>query len=692
MIYKLEDLRMLKKSIFVLISLLINHAWTLPQTPPNGGTGINNCAGCTITLGGPFKTTGMFSVELFLNANTALTLPISGTLISDANSYDDPSWITGISAGKIEGDIPQSQIINLTADLNAKANDNAVVHLNGPETINDTKTFTNTIQGSISGNAATVTTNANTIGDVTSIGNVTTIANVNPNPGTAGAANTVPIITTNTKGQTTAVSTASIQIVESQVTNLPTDLASKANTNGSNATGTWPVNISGNSAGAPPTGTAGGDLTGTYPNPTLPTVNGNPGTVGAANTVPVVTTNAKGQTTAVSTATITPAAIGAPQTNGTGATGTWTINTSGNAATSTTSTNLNGGTLGSIPYQSAANTTALLAGNTLASRRFLRQTGTGSVSAAPVWDTVTTADITGAALTETNDTNVTLTLGGSPTIALLNPASLTLGWTGQLAPVRGGIGQDSSGWSQGDLPYISATGTWNHLPKSTTATQYLSNTGTSNNPAWAQINLANGVTGVNLIANGGTNSNTQTTNGIAYYNGTSVKTNSSFTYNETTGALNTTGQINAVGGPGVGASVLTDQYFGFANTVQGTPGVSTGIGASAGNTIGFYTNSALQAQVTNAGVSLTTAGQTYSIKSGTNSCIGTGASMVSGVASVSTTCAVTGRVVVVTKTNTSGIIGNSVPTVVINNGLGFTITSAAVTETSTWSWVIFGSN
>ena len=45
-----------------------------------------------------------------------------------------------------------------------------------------------------------------------------------------------------------------------------------------------------------------------------------------------------------------------------------------------------------------------------------------------------------AALTKTDDTNVTLTLGGSASTALLNAASLTLGWTGQLSVARGGTG------------------------------------------------------------------------------------------------------------------------------------------------------------------------------------------------------------------------------------------------------------
>lgn len=49
-------------------------------------------------------------------------------------------------------------------------------------------------------------------------------------------------------------------------------------------------------------------------------------------------------------------------------------------------------------------------------------------------------DVTGAALSRTNDTNVTLTLGGTPLTALLRATSLTLGWTGMLAVSRGGIG------------------------------------------------------------------------------------------------------------------------------------------------------------------------------------------------------------------------------------------------------------
>jgi hypothetical protein len=58
--------------------------------------------------------------------------------------------------------------------------------------------------------------------------------------------------------------------------------------------------------------------------------------------------------------------------------------------------------------------------------------------------------------------------------------------------------------AQGDLLYASAANTLARLAKSTTATRYLANTGTNNNPAWAQIDLTNGVTGTLPVGNGGT--------------------------------------------------------------------------------------------------------------------------------------------------------------------------------------------
>ena len=202
-------------------------------------------------------------------------------------------------------------------------------------------------------------------------------------------------------------------------------------------------------------------------------------------------------------------------------------------------------------YASAPNVLSKLAGNTTSGIQYLSQTGTGAVSAAPVWSSISGGDITGAALTKVDDVNVTLTLGGSPSTALLRATSLTLGWSGQLGLTRGGTAAsliaDNGGivysgasslailastvtarqmlqsgssaaptWSttvwpassaQGDLLYSSAANTISGLAKDTNATRYLSNTGASNNPAWAQIALTTGVTGILPSANGGTGVN-----------------------------------------------------------------------------------------------------------------------------------------------------------------------------------------
>jgi hypothetical protein len=102
-------------------------------------------------------------------------------------------------------------------------------------------------------------------------------------------------------------------------------------------------------------------------------------------------------------------------------------------------------TLGDVIYGAAAGAPTRLAGNITTTRQFLSQTGTGSASAIPVWAAIAGSDVTGAALTATNDTNVTVTLGGTPATSLLRAASITLGWTGTLAISRGGTGLSALG-------------------------------------------------------------------------------------------------------------------------------------------------------------------------------------------------------------------------------------------------------
>jgi hypothetical protein len=133
--------------------------------------------------------------------------------------------------------------------------------------------------------------------------------------------------------------------------------------------------------------------------------------------------------------------------------------------------------------------------NVSATSRVLGRITTGAGSAEELTGANVKTIVGSGDLTKTDDANVTLALGGTPVGALYSAVSLTLGWTGTLAVPRGGTGLGSV--TQGDLLYGSAVNTLTALAKDTTAAQsrYLSNTGGSNNPAWAQVNLANGVTG-----------------------------------------------------------------------------------------------------------------------------------------------------------------------------------------------------
>ena len=76
--------------------------------------------------------------------------------------------------------------------------------------------------------------------------------------------------------------------------------------------------------------------------------------------------------------------------------------------------------------------------------------------------------------------------------------------------------------AQGDIIIASGANTPIRLAKSTTSTQYLANTGTSNAPAWNEVALATGVSGTLPVGNGGTGATSLTANGILVGNSTSA--------------------------------------------------------------------------------------------------------------------------------------------------------------------------
>jgi len=74
-----------KDNAGVVQTIASKSAATLPLTPANGGTGVANGANNTITF------TGNYTLGITLSANTSLTFPTSGTVLTTS---------TGVTTGK----------------------------------------------------------------------------------------------------------------------------------------------------------------------------------------------------------------------------------------------------------------------------------------------------------------------------------------------------------------------------------------------------------------------------------------------------------------------------------------------------------------------------------------------------------------------------------------------------------------
>jgi hypothetical protein len=199
--------------------------------------------------------------------------------------------------------------------------------------------------------------------------------------------------------------------------------------------------------------------------------------------------------------------------------------------------------------------------NAATSGHVLRGNGTNFISS-----TLAASDIaSGQALTKTDDTNVTLTLGGSPSTALLTAASITLGWSGQLALSRGGTNAST------------AQGAINNLAGATTSGYYLRGNGT--NVVMSPISAADVPT-----------LNQNTTGSAATLSATRTLWGQNFN-----GSANVTGNLTSVGNI-TGSGAITIQPFATNQninlTTSGTGRVQIGLvdisGGSINNTsIGF---------------------------------------------------------------------------------------------------------
>ncbi len=239
--------------------------------------------------------------------------------------------------------------------------------------------------------------------------------------------------------------------------------------------------------------------------------------------------------------------------------------------------------LGDTLYASGVNTLAKLAGNITTTKQYLSQTGTGAVSAAPVWAAISGSDIT------VNDTNVTLTLGGSPTTALLRAASLTLGWTGQLAVPRGGTGNSTFTAFSVICAGTTATGVFQNVVGLGSIGQVLTSAGPGALPAWTNA-PGTGTVNSGLI------------NQLAWYAAAGTAVSGLTTANDGLLVTSNTGVPSILAGPGTTGNVLQ-------SNAAAAPSFSTATYPSTSGTSGTI----LRSNGTNWVNSTSTFADTYSI-------------------------------------------------------------------------------
>jgi len=352
---------------------------------------------CTVTPGGTLGTTpvtwSQFTTSATYSAGTGLTLTgftFSITNIGTAGTYGSASavpvfvtnaqgQVTSVTNTSIA--IANTQVSGLGTMSTQNANSVAITG----GSINGT-TIGGSSAASINGTIITATSSFS--GSGSGLTGTASGLSIGGNAATATSAGSVTnSITFNNSGSGAASGTTYNGSVAQTISY---NTVGAPSTTGSGASGTWGINITGNSA----TVTNGVYTTGSYSNPSwITSILGSivSGAVASATTATNVAGGATGSLLYQSGAsTTTSLALGTTNYVLTaGATAPQYVAQStlsvGSATTATTATNLAGGAASQIPYQTASGTTAFIANGTTG--QFLTSNGTS----APSWATVSTA-------------------------------------------------------------------------------------------------------------------------------------------------------------------------------------------------------------------------------------------------------------------------------------------------------------